>query len=106
MGNLIVHNGANLPDITDIEVKRNGKTVAQQSGIKIPNGGFSEPIPLEKGVYDVTATFKYPNGKTVTETKTVTITDDDDTQCDFFQVPSEPKVCVPPNLKKNKQPYQ
>jgi len=103
MGNLIVHNGAGLPVITDINVKKNEQTVAQQSGINIPNGGNSKPIPLQKGVYDVTAIFKFPNGKTVTETKTVTITEEDDKQCDFFQVPSEQKVLIPPNLINKEQ---
>jgi hypothetical protein len=102
MGNLIVHNGASLPVITDIEVKKNGKTVAQQSGIKIPNGDYSKPIPLQKGVYEVTATFKFPDGKTVTETKTVTITEENDKLCDFFQVPSEQEICIPPNLINKK----
>jgi len=61
MGNLIVHNGTNLTII--VKVTKNCQPLAQVQEIKIHNGLFSDPIPLEQGVYEVIATSKLTNVK-------------------------------------------
>jgi len=53
---------------------------------------------LEPGVYDVTVTFKNPNGNTSVVREQVTIYQEGDTVLEIFQAPQEPKVLIKANL--------
>ena len=96
MGNLIVHNGTNLPII--VEVSKDGQPIKQKSEIKIQSGSCSTPIPLKSGVYDVTATSELSKGRTASETQTVIIPEKDDKICNFPKIPLEKEESVKPNL--------
>jgi len=101
MGNLIVKNSAGTIFITDIAISSKDQIVAQKTGQKIPNGYPSGPIPLKPGVYDVSVTFKDPNGKMHTVIKQVSIEQGKDILLEIFQVPEEEKIVVPANLIKS-----
>jgi len=94
MGNLIVKNSAGVVPIVEIEVIKNGQTVKKLTNQKIANGYSSDPIPLEPGVYDVTVTFKDPNGNIYAVKEQVFINREGDTVLEIFQVPQEPKVII------------
>jgi len=98
MEKLIVENGVGVFPIVAIEIKRNGKVIKNLKDLKILNGGYSDPIHLEPGEYEVTAVFDCLNGKTTQEIKKVTITEGNDSYCSFYHTPSEPQTAIPPIL--------
>ena len=100
MGNLIVKNSAGSVAIVEIEVRQNGRIIANPPNLSIPNGHSSAAIPLNAGVYDVTVKVKDMGGTITSITERIVIEQDEDSTLEIYQAPPEEKVLIRPILVK------